>query len=255
MSLIQKQVFNYKVKVINPKKKSLYEIRPLKKNVQFDSLNNLRRCVKEEAGLFKGALGYIEPGHGVKGKTRELNDDEDLVEMYVLHKRKRDVLLWCYGEVTSEGSSSSATNESHKRPATGTPPPSKRECIAKTISNVETIVENLKGKHGENGYPVEQFNCWAHMINSGKWSSYDPPPELPFFKKSKGKEKPKENPSNTSSSGASGSAAGSPTKRLNLRMQCIDQLSKWHVLLESGAITQSQYEELKSTILDDIKHM
>jgi len=38
-------------------------------------------------------------------------------------------------------------------------------------------------------------------------------------------------------------------------MQCIDQLSKWHVLLESEAITEAQYNELKATILDDIKHM
>jgi len=38
-------------------------------------------------------------------------------------------------------------------------------------------------------------------------------------------------------------------------MQCIDQLSKWHVLLELGAITEAQYNELKATILDDIKHM
>ena len=44
----------------------------------------------------------------------------------------------------------------------------------------------------------------------------------------------------------------SPMKRLNMRTQCIEQLSKWHVLLESGAISQAQYEELKSSIIDDI---
>ena len=38
-------------------------------------------------------------------------------------------------------------------------------------------------------------------------------------------------------------------------MQCIDQLSKRHVLLESGAITEAQYDDLKATILEDIKHM
>ena len=169
------------------------------------------------------------------------------------------MLLWCYGDVDEAGPGSSASTESRKRSIDSPTPTSKRECIAKTISNVETIIEKLKEKHGENSYPVEQFNCWAHMINSGKWSSYDAPPELPFFKKSKDKEKPKEKeqkgPSDASSSGTSVSVASSPTKCLNLRMQCIDQLSKWHVLLESGAISQSQYEDLKGTILDDIKQM
>ena len=93
------------------------------------------------------------------------------------------------------------------------------------------------------------------MINSGKWSSYDAPPELPFFKKFKDKEKPKEKEKGPSDASSSGTVASSPTKRLNLRMQCIDHLSKWHVLLQSGAISQSQYEALKGTILDDIKQM
>ena len=98
------------------------------------------------------------------------------------------------------------------------------------------------------------------MINSGKYSSYDTPPDLPFFKKppKKGKETEQTSHSNVNEengSSKSASVAASPTKRLNLRMQCIDQLSKWHVLLESGAITEAQYDDLKATILEDIKHM
>ena len=141
------------------------------------------RNLKEEIGKLRGALGYFEPGHGSKGKLRQLYGDEDLADMYTLHKWG-DILLWCY-DCTCEGSSP----ESRKRPA-DTPAAattsSKRECIATTINNVETIVAKLKEKHG---YPTEQFNCWAHMINSGKCSSYDTPPDLPFFKKPPKKEK------------------------------------------------------------------
>ena len=50
-------------------------------------------------------------------------------------------------------------------------------------------------------------------------------------------------------------ASNSPTKRVDLRMQCIDQLSKWHALLTAGAIDQGQYDELEETILGDIKKM
>ena len=241
VSLSQKQMYRYKIKIINEKKKSLYVIKPLHDNKQFTTLSDLRDSVKEEIGKLRGALGYIEPGHGSKGKVKQLYGDEDLADMYTLHKRG-DILLWCY-DCTCEGSSP----ESRKRPA-DTPAAattsSKRECIATTINNVETIVAKLKEKHGKNRYPIEQFNCWAHMINSGKCSSYDTPPDLPFFKKppKKGKETEQTSHSNDNEengSSKSASVAASPTKRLNLRMQCIDQLSKWHVLLESGAIVNN----------------
>ena len=131
-------------------------------------------------------MGYIEPGHGAKGKMRQLNDDDALKEMYVLHKRIRDILLWMHGD--TEGTSTDpelSTNTdgaplckcSHTDTSTSA---TKRDSIATTISQVEAIIEKLKETHGEKGYSVEHFNCWTHMINSGKWSSYDSPPDFPF---------------------------------------------------------------------------
>jgi hypothetical protein len=52
-------------------------------------LSDLVRCVKEGIGGMKDdVIGYIEPGHGQKGKLRELTTDDDLQEMYILYKRK-----------------------------------------------------------------------------------------------------------------------------------------------------------------------
>ena len=42
----------------------------------------------------------------------------------------------------------------------------------------------------------------------------------------------------------------SPGKRINLRSECMDQLNKWHGLLEKGAISQTQYDEFKKIIGD-----
>ena len=107
---------------------------------------------------------------------------------------------------------------------------------------------------------MEKLSCWAHMLNMGKHSSYDEPPDYPFFKKPK--EKIKNAVTATSSDATTSPAAtslslgaNSPTKRVGLRAQCIDQLSKWHALLTAGAIDQVQYDELKETILGDIKKM
>lgn len=102
--LSQKQKINYKLKIINPRKKSIYTTKSLLQTCLFDTLSDLWRYVKEKLGKLQGTLGFLEPGHGAKGKMRELHDDEDVAEMYILHKRKSDVLLWLYGSVDVEES-------------------------------------------------------------------------------------------------------------------------------------------------------
>jgi hypothetical protein len=136
-----------------------------------------------------------------------------------------------------------------KRPATSTSskhtPAAKRATCESTINAVQQLVEELKEKHGSK-YTVECLNAWAHMINMGKHSSKDDPPDLPFFGK---KKKAMESTSVTPSTSVH---ADSPSKWVGVRTQCIDQLTKWHDLLKSGAISPSQYEELKGTILKDM---
>lgn len=93
------------------------------------------------------------------------------------------------------------------------------------------------------------------MIDLGKHHSYDEPPDLPYF----GRKKPKENsmhlPAQPQPECSSSSQPLSPGKRIHYRSECMDQLSKWHSLLETGIITQEQYKELQSTILADIANL
>lgn len=80
---------------------------------------------------------------------------------------------------------------------------------------------------------------------------------LSFFKKPKDKIKGTTHSASVATPSAAAIsvplAANSPTKHVGLRAQCIHQLRKWHALLTTGAIDQGQYEELKETILGDIK--
>ena len=258
------QVFNYNIKVINSFKKSLFSIKSLTTHHRFSTLTELKRCVQQEIEKTKDdLLGYIEPGHGQKGKMRELKAEEDLSEMYILHKRKRDILLWCYGDISDQSGtcSTSSTNVQRKRSTVSDipPPSSKRQAIAKNISEVEEIIKTLREKHGD-AYSVEKLNCWAHMLNVGRHSYYDEPPDFSFFKKRKEKRSGAQHSAVSSDSGPIAStslstATNSPSKRVRLRTQCIDQLSKWHSLLNTGAIDQAQYDELKEAILGDIKKM
>lgn len=47
----------------------------------------------------------------------------------------------------------------------------------------------------------------------------------------------------------------SPIEKVSIRSELLDQLAKWHKLNENGAVTKEEYEELKISILTDIKQL
>ncbi len=61
----------------------------------------LNHKLSESLNLSAEPFGYMEPGHGFKGKTRCLTSDVDLDAMYQLHKSRREILLWCYSDLDS----------------------------------------------------------------------------------------------------------------------------------------------------------
>ena len=123
---------------------------------------------------------------------------------------------------------------------------SKRETCAQKLEEVEAVVKQLREKHGT-AYSTEKLNCWAHMIHLGKHSCLDEPPDLPFF----GKRKKTEDKS-LSNERACTSNTLSPGRKITLRSQLVDQLARWHELLERGAISKQQYDTFQHTILGDM---
>ena len=122
------------------------------------------------------------------------------------------------------------------------PKASRYEQHVDKIMQVKQIEEQLREKYSGQFTP-EQIRAWAHYNQSGKYDSLDVPPNLPFWRRAADKVKDKE------------TVTLSPGKRVTMRGQCVDQLSKWHDLLEKGAITDDQYTELKFTILEDVKKL
>ena len=53
----------------------------------------------------------------------------------------------------------------------------------------------------------------------------------------------------------SAEAGISPCKKLNMCTACIEQLDKWHGLLEKGGLTQGQYTQLQEKIMSNMLHM
>ena len=235
----------YSVKVIpNALRKSNFTIEKLRDcDERFSDVSDLKAKLQElflkETGEID--VGYIEPGHGARGKLRWLSNSADLEDMYTLFsiKNKNEILLWCCpkkNEVQVQRLKTTAGGNSKA-------PTQHQEHISR-LEEVDNIFQQLRRKH--NDFSDEQIRTWAHMISMHRHDSYEVPPDKPFFRKRKNESKS----SNTLSVGDNGV---SPGKKLSLRSECIDQLHKWHELYERGAISKEQYEEFQGSILTDMK--
>ena len=223
--------------------KSDYTVERLKSSVVFATLDSLLGEIKTSLNVNPLHIGYIEPGHGLKGKQRWLISNSDLTEMYSIYERRREVILWCQcvcAGTTSQGATPNHVKKKRSRENDSVEPPStsKKATIMNKIHEVEGILKELQRKHGAL-LTVEQFNAWAHMIHIKKHTSYDVPPDLPYFKKRSSGVKANKDPPTVPSTDAV-SVGVSPGKRVNLRSECISQLDKWHDLFEKQCITQEQ---------------
>ena len=176
-----------------------------------------------------------------------------LDHMYEEFKRK-DIVLWCYAVTdknkVNDSDKPKAAAQKRPRANDGEKPKSKRDACMNKIQEVEDIVGELRKKHG-NALNLERYNAWAHMLHTGQYSSYDEPPNFPYFKMPGSKSFKSTSVAND----AEKSQAMSPGKRIHRRGECIQQLDQWFHLLEKGVISKEQYEELKASILGDIGNM
>lgn len=201
-------------------------------------------------------IGYIEPGHGLKGKQQTLIDDDDIDEMYDVYKmKKRGITLWCY-TCADRGAAPHSKKRTSLDSEDKAPRSKRKDSIAEKLAEVELTVKELKDKHGSK-YSTEQLNAWAHMISVGKHCSFEDPPNLPYFVgKARSRKDDTADPQHALSMStdkpSSIAVSLSPGKRVSLRTECIDQLSKWHQLLEKGGIDKEQYDSLQKAIIGDI---
>ena len=233
---------------------------------RFESIESVKDAVNKFLKCDVTEIGYISPGHGINGKYNSLVNDDDLKLMYNEYEGRRGihgVLLWCRAPgpgITIDAADSQPVPKYGQRkrsnvPARDDTPPTK---CGKKMKQIEDIVEKLKEMHS-GLYTLEQYNCWAHTIDMGKHKSYESPPDLPFFvgKKASTKASTPVVAAAVVTQGSTGSSTQpeSPGKRIRYRGECMDQLTKWHSLLEKGVITEEQYHSFVRRILKDIEKM
>ena len=249
------KVFSYSVKIINPRKKSEYVIKKLRINNVFKSIDDLKDTLSTvNVASTIDQVGFIEPGHGAKGRQQWLTDSEDLKDMYSLHQyrnvkfyfgaivsKKQAVVGPLVKAVVSPSVKSVSSHQSQNLLAKK----NRYDNHAEKMIEVESIEEELENKH--NGtYSREQLRAWAHLIQMGKHDSLDLAPNKPFWKTPSGN---KGSPLPQSDS----TVAVSPGKKIQLQGQLFDQLLKWHDLLEKGGIDQQQYNGIQASIMENVK--
>ena len=89
------------------------------------------------------------------------------------------------------------------------------------------------------------------MKSVGKYESYDEAPDKPFRRGRKRQCGDQASPSSKRPT----SFVASPSKKVGIRSELITQLKQWHALLESGVVSQSKYDEMKSAIMTDMKDL
>ena len=97
------------------------------------------------------------------------------------------------------------------------------------------------------------------MVELEKHDSISQPPKKRFFQIRGDSESSPASSSHSSAASTSASAASTPStspgRRVSIRSECIDQLKKWHALLDCRAITKEQYDEIQGTILSDVRKL
>lgn len=252
-SMAQCNMFSYILKMINPSRMSEYKNVDIQGRGHSKSLSELKEFVTrnlpstiDKPNLQEVEMGFIEPGHGGKGRKVWLLDDNDVQKMYEVHLHKKQVLLWCYTHVSTQKNYQNKSSENVSKVSSAYATQLKKQ------DEITTIFSKLKEKH-EGKYKTEQLHTWAHMIYLKTHDSLDNPPDKPFFTRKRSVVQENIQPTVPKKPTSGGSI--SPGRRVNIRSELIDQLKKCQDLIDSGAISKEVFDELQITILADIKKL
>ena len=282
-------VYTYKVKIINPNKKSDVAVFYLNDFMAaFDSVTSLRVKLIE---AFKDRVpstldfnvGYYE---GSQQAKIWLVTSDDLKTFYRKFPKGGQVMLWCDGRAQEgEGSQSRKRKRDESNSDSGSSTGTNR---LENEQNVEETYKKLLEKHAD-AWDTPHLRLWARMICSGCHDDYDNVPAIPAFSSTL----PKKQRKDTLSEALTGAAVAfakavsggtpdkgvgqsvpsqetpahiagtsntimpgvSPGKAVDLRMKNYEQLRYLQQLYEDGILDQKEFMEQKQDILHFLKKL
>ena len=179
-------LFEHSLKIVNPTRMSEFRRVNIHGRQHCSTLNEIKKLIADNFPISAGEnvpdmdvveMGYIEPGHGSKGKKLWLYTDADVAHMYNDHQGKtKKVLLWCY----SHAKRSRKKDKPEAASLSGGKRSSKFEPQSEKMTEVDKIYSKLQEEH-KKGYSPEQLRAWAHLLQMGKHDSYTDPLTNHFF--------------------------------------------------------------------------
>ena len=253
----------YKVKIINPSKKSEVIVRQLNNcTSKFKSVSDIRIKLIDQFGeqvpsTLDFTVGYYD---GSQQAKVWLCTTDDLNAMYSKHPNGGSLSLWCDGKAD---------------------PKRKREVDSSTTyrhqkeEEAEAIYKELREKHSSM-YDSPRLRLWARMISSGLHEDYYEPPDIPAFS-GNGCKRPRRDSLSDSLSGAAVAFASalnkgnntdrdkhstpsttevvSSSQAIELRMKNYEQLRYLQSLLDDGILNEEEYVEQKKNILLSLRKL
>lgn len=219
-------------------------------------------------------LGFISPGHGLRGKRIQLKRDTDLDGMYDMSTKaklgKIAVFLWhrlpktassvkrmseSHGDadvLASEFETSASSKSTNDKTSSGVGRRSKTSSsLMNAFQETTTIREDLEKRHGDR-FTSLQYTSWAHMLHTKMHSSRDEPPRKRMFQH---RACDKESRAIASNPAPKHDAVADVAARAAARDVLLKQLSTLAELTEKGILTEQACEEQSSVILRDMAEL
>ena len=258
----QEKKYTYKVKIINPDRKSDFIIRHL--NHCTTKLPSVAALRVQLIGEFKDQVpstdnfnvGYFD---GNQQSKVLLVTENDIDIMYKRFQNGGLVTLWC------DGRSTGTTKRKRDEGSVGR----RQEQEDDVNSFYKTLVDKHKDK-----YTTPQYRLWARMQVSGLHDDLDKPPNIPSFSNP-----PKRQRTNSLSDSLTGAAVAfantlsgaqsstvsmsapgpsvgvSPGKTIELRMKSYQQLRYLQQLYDDGVINEEEFKEQKKNVLGSLRSL
>ena len=169
-----------------------------------------------------------------------IRNDSDLEELIKLLQTK-SLTLWCEGQrkKRKQPESSDSDEEYHRVKK------KKKSKSEERVDKIDDIIDDLREKHGIS-YTNLQYRVWAETINGGRHKSLDNPPKGSYYKKIKMPQSPIKSPVTSREI----PTVITPIKAAGLKSTYITQIKDLHALLESGALSDQDFQKQKNIILE-----
>jgi hypothetical protein len=213
----------------------------------------------------------FQVGFTNKSHKMWINNDRDIHDALEILKTGK-LTLWCIGVGSKAAKKRTRENDSESEASDtevvskGNASHSKKKKTAseERESRVVELKKQLREKHGST-YSGIQFSVWAETIAAGNHDSLDNPPTgiMNFGSRPRGRSSNFEE-AFTNAVGKLASAisptpvtrgVNSPSKSVELRGKYLQQLKELVNLREIGALTENEYEEHRSIIVDQMRKL